>query len=166
MDKYYKISKTSETGKKIQVLLDKDTRIMQLMGVLKEKYGVTGFSREDVNQKNISYVSLSPKSDLNLWKRKLKGYIPREHGSLKNLVELEDLRKIWDEIMELGFSRLDTLNLVGATSSDACGCFRGRTENFLFFYTWTPWFYQMPEDCEEITADEYLNLMDPKRKFH
>lgn len=158
---FYKTKIDSDTGKKVQELIDKgkkiekeiESYISELGGG--EKYIMKGRA---LFSTGVCALSFSQEPDKKIWKKfpKFEGYYsPRLSSSIGKeistkldsfeVIEREDLNKV------IGYNSF----------LSNCGFGRG-DESFFGFETDSDWKHEMPKDCEEITFTEYQKLFNKK----
>lgn len=158
---YYKTKKDSDTGNKMQNLLDKGKAIkddiynyVDEIGATK-KYMMIGGS---VFGTGIIGVEFTTTPDDKIWK-KFPGYNGYYKPRLSSTVGKQIEAKFYS------FGRIDRKDLnevIGLESFlSHCG-YAYNSKDFFGFEVESKWNHKMPEDCKEITFTEYSKLFNNK----
>lgn len=160
MDRYYKIAKDSETGKKLAELVSRLEDFKATRNKFADKYGVRGVRHCEIYLASVASVVFKDETsiDKDSWKRSPdpQGYIP------KNNPKNNELKKDWQELQSKSILRYKLDEIVGGTDQFVhCGFHYGK-EDYFFIYTSCPEKYDFPSDVIEISNLEYLELTKQK----
>jgi hypothetical protein len=155
MERYFKTSRQSETGKKLKQIFDKAENFDKKVEELKEKYGFKGIVYNIFFYKGISAVLLDEEVDKTIW-RKVKGvkdgYWIRERGA-------KAIKQDFDNWKELSIYRQDLDEIIGGGDPFCQAGFDMSNPDYYLFNIDEDWEYDVPEDCEEISNLEYKKLI-------
>ena len=154
MERYYKTSRSSETGLKIKTLLDRADKFDEQVEVLRKKYGFGSIWRSNFYFKDLSAVEFKEEPDVANWKRiGSNGYYPRARGKnkdiLRDFTQLNNLKIRRDEL-DLIIGNEDIFTRAG---------FDFTIPHIYVFIVDSSWKCRIPTDCEEITNVEYSKLI-------
>lgn len=160
MDRYYKIAKDSETGKKLAELVGRLEDFKATRKKFAEKYGIRGVHHYEIYWASVASVVFKDESsvDKDSWKRSPdpQGYIPKRNPKNK------DIKKEWQELQSKSILRYKLDEIVGGKNQFIhCGFHYGK-EDFFFINTSSPEEYDFPSDVIEISNLEYLELTKQK----
>lgn len=154
MERYYKTSRSSETGLKIKALLDKADRFDEQVEVLRKKYGFESIWRSNFYCKDLSAVEFKEEPDMANWKRiGSNGYYPRARGKNK------DILRDFTNLRSLNIRRDELGSIIGNEDIFTQAGFDFTIPDIYVFIVNSSWKCQIPTDCEEITNVEYSQLM-------
>lgn len=160
MDRYYKIAKDSETGKKLAELVSRLEDFKATRNKFADKYGVRGVHHYEIYLASVASVVFKNETsiDKDSWKRSPdpQGYIPKDNP--KN----NELKKDWQELQSKSILRYKLDEIVGGTDQFVhCG-FDYSMEDYFFIFTDKPEAFDFPSDVIEISNIEYLELTKQK----
>lgn len=159
---YYITPKTSETGKKMQALLQRAAAIrkeisdyLKLVGANSDKWGCS--DRYSL-QTNFFSALFEKTPDLKIWKesKKLPGtYEPRRmnYEGKKIALKFESIESI---------DRYAINEIIGYGEVFRFAGFDVNNQDYFCFKIEESWNHTMPEDCEEITYKKYLEIFNNK----
>lgn len=155
MDRYYKIAKTSETGKKFEELMNRVNDFNTEAKKFIEKYGILKVRCNDFYLRDVSEVVFKDESFINKdnWKKgcTLCGYL------LKKNPKDKVLKKDWENLQSKRILRFEIDKIVGGTNNfHQCGF--DSTDDFFFIITEKPETFNFPSDVVEISNLEYEEL--------
>lgn len=156
MERYYKTSRSSETGLKVKALLDRADKFDEQVEVLRKKYGFGKIWTSSFYYKSLDIVEFTEEPDAVNWKRirdVSNGFFPRARGKNKEILQdFADLNK-----GRIRRNELDTI--IGNGNVFAQAGFDFTIPDIYVFIVDSSWKCQIPTDCEEITNVEYSQLM-------
>ena len=160
MDRYYKIAKDSETGKKFAELVSRLDDFTAIYNKFIEKYEIKGCFTDNTYIARVLCVNFKDGVSINKddWKESpLKGaYIPKNDSNNKELIET------WNLLKAKSLSRSEIHKLLRARKPFVfCGFSLGMEGNF-FIVTSNPNDFDFPSDVIEISNLEYLELTKQK----
>lgn len=154
MEKYYKTSRNSETGRKFSVLtaraVDFDVKVEEL----RKKYGFQKVATRGLYYKELSAVEFSEQPDMTIWKEVKDApeniYSPRAKSKsiLKDFAAVNEYRIMRSELDEI-VGNDDFFHSVGFDFSVP--------EVYLFIIEHN-WKMKIPADCTEISNLEFAEL--------
>lgn len=155
MERYYKTSRSSETGLKIKALLDKADEFNKQVEVLRNKYGFGKTWTSSFYYRSLNIVEFQEEPDMANWKRikdVSNGYYPRARGKNKEILQdFTDLNK--------GRIRRDELDtIIGNEGVFTHAGFDFTIPDIYVFIVESNWKCKFPSDCEEISNVEYSKL--------
>ena len=155
MERYYKISRSSETGLKIKALLDKADEFNKQVEVLRKKYGFGKTWTSSFYYRSLDIVEFQEEPDMANWRRikdVSNGYYPRARGKNKEILQdFTDLNK--------GRIRRDELDtIIGNEGVFTQAGFDFTIPDIYVFIVESNWKCKSPGDCEEISNVEYSKL--------
>ena len=154
MEKYYKTSRSSETGLKVKAILDRADEFDKQVEVLRKKYGFGSIWRSNFYFKDLSAVEFKEEPDVANWKRiGSNGYYPRARGKNK------DILRDFTNLRSLNIRRDELDSIIGNEDIFTQAGFDFAIPDIYVFIVNSSWKYQIPTDCEEITNVEYSQLM-------
>lgn len=160
MDRYYKIAKDSETGKKLSELVERYNDFEVKKREFAEKYGIKGFYSYEMYLAHVGDVVFKDSShvDKNNWKKGCasNAYLPKQNPKDRQL------KKDWEELRSKSIQRFELDKIVGGKDPfHMCG-FDYSSEDFFFIFTEKPEKFDFPSDVIEISNLEYLELIKQK----
>lgn len=160
MDRYYKIAKDSETGKKFSELVDRYNDFEVKRKSFAEKYGIKGFYSYEMYLAYVGEVVFKDSSfvDKDNWKKgcSSNSYLPKKNPKDKQL------KKDWEELRSKSIQRYEIDKIVGGKDPfHHCG-FDYSVEDYFFIFTDKPEKFDFPSDVIEISNLEYLELTKQK----
>lgn len=163
MERYYKISRTSETGKKVQDVLDRKERFRKAAELFYGSYLIHSHLHNRLLLAGMQAVRFMGEPDLRLWKRVRKDEFKPRARSIdkedKEIIEkLKRLNAKWKELQELSVCRYDLDELVGGPDPFfQCGWNFTNPEYFIFI---TEEEYNVPSDATEISNIEFREIIN------
>ena len=153
---YFKTDRASETGVKMQNLIDKGKTIQEeILKYVKELGGTEYYLRSgrSVFHTGIIGVEFKDQPDMKIWK-KFPDYIKYYKPRLSSKIGKEIDKKLQS------FERIEKedINEVIGLSDFVRFCGFGNGSETFGFQTDSEWNHTMPEDCIEITFTEYKKL--------
>ena len=162
MDRYYKTSVTSETGKKILEIFARKEKFADKVGWFCEKYGIKSFSYSKYYLCDMSSVVFNGNTmpSGSIWKRDGSEFTLRAKPRDKNFAETFKLvKKDWDAVRALKIERFEIDKAFGSSNSFLqCGI-DVSNKDWVLFYTPHPESYNIPDDCQEISNLEYIDIV-------
>lgn len=160
MDRYYKIAKDSETGKKFAELVERYNDFKETRKKFADKYGVKGWHKYQMYLARVADVVFEHGTpiDRDNWKKSSEpgGYIPKVNPKDKQL------KKDWEELQSKSIQRFEVDKIVGGKDPfHQCG-FDYSVEDYFFIFTDKPEIFDFPSDVIEISNLEYLELTKQK----
>lgn len=160
MDRYYKIAKDSETGKKFSELVDRYNDFEDKRKRFAEKYGIKGFYSYEMYLAYVGDVVFKDSLfvDKDNWKKggSSNSYLPKKNPKDKQL------KKDWEELRSKSIQRCEIDKIVGGKDPfHMCG-FDYTSKDFFFVFTNKPEKFDFPSDVIEISNLEYLELTKQK----
>ena len=159
---YYITPKTSETGKKMQALLDKATAIkkeisdyLKLVGAKSDKWVS---SDQYLFNTVVRAVFFEKEPDMKIWKV-FRNY-PNSYQPRMTTYEGKKIQSKFDSIEAI--DRVDLNRIVGFGQVFQYVGFDLSSTDYFCFMIQEDWQHTMPEDCEEITYAKYLELFNRK----
>ena len=155
---YYITRKNSETGKKMQELLDKASAIRKEISEYLELIGAK--SNQWVSSNNYFFntvvraVLFETEPDMKIWKEFKK--IPNSYQPIMTSYEGKKIQAKFDSIEAI--DRVDLNRIVGFGQVFQHVGFDLGSKDYFCFMLREEWQHTMPEDCEEITYKRYLEL--------
>lgn len=156
MDRYYKIAKDSETGKKFTELMERLNDFLDTRNRFAERYGIEGFYTYGMYLASVADVRFKDKTfaDKDNWKKDAKSGCFRPKVNPKD----KQLRKDWEELQSKSIQRFELDKIVGGSDPfHQCG-FDYSEEDYSFIFTNKPETFNFPSDVIEISNLEYLEL--------
>ena len=159
---YYITRKNSETGKKMQELLDKASAIRKEISEYLKLVGANPnqwvSSEKYFFNTGVMAVVFDKEPDLKIWKEFKKS--PNCYRPRMTSYEGKKIQTKFDSIEAI--DRVDLNRIVGfGQVFQHVGFDLGSKEYFCFMLR-EDWCHTMPEDCEEITYKRYLELFNRK----
>ena len=157
---YYITRKNSETGKKMQELLDKASAIRKEISEYLELIGAK--SNQWVSSDNYFFntvvraVLFETEPDMKIWKEFKK--IPNSYQPRMTSYEGKKIQAKFDSIEAI--DRVDLNRIVGFGQVFQHVGFDLGSKDYFCFMLREEWKHTMPEDCEEITYKRYLELFN------
>ena len=157
---YYITRKNSETGKKMQELLDKASAIRKEISEYLELIGAK--SNQWVSSNNYFFntvvraVLFETEPDMKIWKEFKK--IPNSYQPRMTSYEGKKIQAKFDSIEAI--DRVDLNRIVGFGQVFQHVGFDLGSKDYFCFMLREEWQHTMPEDCEEITYKRYLELFN------
>lgn len=159
MDRYYKIAKDSETGKKFAELVQRVFDFKNARNEFFLKYGIKKYRLYDMYLVSVDAVFFIDESSIDRanWKsRGDKTYIPKKNPKDKQL------KKDWENLQSKKILRSEVDKIVGCKDPfHHCG-FDYSVEDYFFIFTDKPEAFDFPSDVKEISNLEYLELTKQK----
>lgn len=160
MDRYYKIAKDSETGKKFAELVERYNDFKSTKKRFFDKYGISGYSYYDMYFADVTEVTFKDKSSVNKdnWKKGSSSnkYLPKKEPKDK------ELKKDWENLKSKRILRSEIDKIAGGKDPfHQCG-FDYSVEDYFFIFTDKPEKFDFPSDVIEISNLEYLELTKQK----
>ena len=159
---YYITRKNSETGKKMQELLDKASAIRKEISEYLKLVGAN--PNQWVSSDNYFFntgviaVVFDKEPDLKIWKEFKK--IPNCYQPRMTSYEGKKIQSKFDSIEAI--DRVDLNRIVGFGQVFQHVGFNLNSTDYFCFMLQEEWQHTMPEDCEEITYAKYLELFNRK----
>ena len=159
---YYITRKNSETGKKMQELLDKASAIRKQISEYLKLLGANPnqwvCSDKYFFNTGVIAVVFDKEPDLKIWKEFKK--IPNSYQPRMTSYEG---KKIQSKFQSIGvIDRVDLNEVVGFGQVFQHVGFDLGSKDYFCFMLREEWQHTMPEDCEEITYTKYLELFNRK----
>ena len=155
---YYITQKNSETGKKMQELLDKASVIRKEISEYLELIGANPnqwvSSDKYFFNTGVMAVVFDKEPDLKIWKEFKK--IPNSYQPTMTSYEGKKIQSKLDSIEAI--DRVDLNRIVGFGQVFQHVGFDLGSKDYFCFMLREEWQHTMPEDCEEITYKRYLEL--------
>ena len=157
---YYITRKNSETGKKMQELLDKASAIRKEISEYLKLLGAN--PKSWVSSDNYFFntgviaVIFDKEPDLKIWKEFKK--IPNSYQPRITTYEGKKIQAKLDSIEAI--DRVDLNRIVGFGQVFQHVGFDLGSKDYFCFMLREDWRHTMPEDCEEITYKRYLELFN------
>ena len=157
---YYITRKNSETGKKMQALLDKASAIRKEISDYLKLVGAN--PNQWVSSDNYFFntgviaVIFEKEPDLKIWKEFKK--IPNSYQPRITTYEGKKIQEKLDSIEAI--DRVDLNRIVGFGQVFQHVGFDLGSKDYFCFMLREDWRHTMPEDCEEITYKRYLELFN------
>lgn len=154
MDKYYKVPRNSETGKKFAEIEKRKHECFDAVKEFIKPFGATQFrySRWSL-WGGIDSIILENEPDLKIWKK--VGY--QEYYPKANSKEGKELIKKMKELPTVSFNDLNSIVGYQTDWYSHIGFSYGNKE-FFGFIIGLDWKANIPSDCIEITASEYEKI--------
>ena len=155
---YYITRKNSETGKKMQELLDKASAIRKEISEYLELIGAK--SNQWVSSDKYFFntvvraVLFETEPDMKIWKEFKK--FPNSYQPRMTSYEGKKIQTKFDSIEAI--DRVDLNRIVGFGQVFQHVGFDLGSKDYFCFMLREEWKHTMPEDCEEITYKRYLEL--------
>lgn len=163
MDRYYKTSASSETGKKVLEIFARKEKFADKVGWFCNKYGIKSFAYSKYYLCDMSSVVFNGNTmpSGSIWKRDGTSdqFTIRARVRDKNYEEAFKLAKQdWDAVRELKIERFEIDKAFGGRDQFLqCGV-DVSNKDWVLFYTPHPESYNIPDDCQEISNLEYIEL--------
>ena len=155
---YYITRKNSETGKKMQELLDKASAIRKEISEYLKLVGANPnqwvSSDKYLFNTGVMAVFFDKEPDLKIWKEFKK--IPNSYQPRMTSYEGKKIQAKFDSIEAI--DRVDLNRIVGFGQVFQHVGFDLGSKDYFCFMLREEWKHTMPEDCEEITYKRYLEL--------
>lgn len=159
MDRYYKIAKDSETGKKFTELVKRVFDFNNARNDFFAKYGIKKYRLYDMFLVSVDSVFFIDESSVDRanWKKESDNtYIPKKNPKDKQL------KKDWENLQSKRILRSEVDKIVGCKDPfHHCG-FDYSVEDYFFIITDKPEKFDFPSDVIEISNLEYLELIKQK----
>lgn len=160
MERFYKIAKDSETGKKLAELVGRLEDFKATRKKFAEKYGIRGVHHYEMYLANVASVVFKDESSIDRDNWRISpdrlGYIPKKNPKDKQL------KKDWYELQSKNIQRFEVDRIVGGKDPfHQCG-FDFSLEDLFFMITNKPENFDFPSDVIEISNLEYLELTKQK----
>lgn len=160
MDRYYKIAKDSETGKKFAELVDKYEDFLQERNKFFDKYAIKAFYTYGQFWACVSEVVF--KDIKSATKDNWKKGSEKDSFILKTYPKDKELKKDWDNLQSKRIGRYAIDKIVGGQNPfNRCGFYFSEGDFFLIVVG-HPEEYDFPSDVIEISNIEYLELTKQK----
>ena len=161
MDRYYKTSASSETGRKVLEIFARKERFADKFGWFCKKYGIRSASYSKYYLCGMSSVVFNGNTmpSGSIWKRDGSGFTLRAKPRDKNFAEtFKSVKKDWDAVRALQIERIEVDQAFGGNDPFLqCGVDISNND-WVLFYTPHPECYEIPSDCQEISNIEYAEL--------
>lgn len=159
MDRYYKIAKDSETGKKFAELVQRVFDFKNARNEFFVKYGIKKYRLYDMYLVSVDAVFFIDESSIDRanWESiGDKTYIPKKNPKDKQL------KKDWENLQSKKILCSEVDKIVGCKDPfHHCG-FDYSVEDYFFIFTDKPEIFDFPSDVIEISNLEYLELTKQK----
>lgn len=162
MTHYFKTSRDSETGMKLQKIIKRMESFNLMKDAFVEKYNIRAITRSNAFLCGIMNVEFKGDFDKELWKCEGgKAYSPRKRvvsKDSKKREELDTLLHEWNNLKEASILRVEIDEAFGGNDPFLMGGFTWKNPSCFILITEDPQLYKFPVDCEEISNLEYAQL--------
>lgn len=157
MKMYYKVRKDTKTGLKIKAVVERINEFDKTLDELRAKYGFREVWGDKTHVRVVKAVGFDQEPDMKLWSKARNfegGYYPRQRCKVKYLIE------DFETLEDLSVRNLDLDNIMGGNDIACQADFHLTNPSYYLFAVEKKWLYNIPEDCEQITEEGYINLTE------
>lgn len=158
MDRYYKIRRSSKTGKKLEEIMNRRDAFVEERSRFVEKYGIKEISWFNIDLCDVREVSFKtiPDNIRENWKHTED----RDFFTLKVNPKDKELKKDWERLRSMAVRRFEVDSALGGTDRFSfCGINFDHPEFFLI-HTSEPDSYRFPKEVKEISNIEFEKLTE------